>query len=173
MKVKFKATKWRGEYWSQDYHLKDGDVVDVHPTLAKKWLEHFKNNFIDLTPKPLPKLKATPLISILIPQRGRPTYIKKCLELILKNTAYPKYEVILICDRDDMNSIATIPKDGRIKVITDPSPKRQMFVGKINYGFRISKADYVVYLANDVEVSKNWLTEAMKAMFAIFTDHIG
>lgn len=58
LKLKFKATRSRSEYWSQDYHLKDGNVIDVHPTIGQRWLEHFPKNFIDLTPpSPPPKVK--------------------------------------------------------------------------------------------------------------------
>jgi len=134
-------------------------------------------NFLPLSSKKLPslltKLTSTPLVSILIPQRGRPAQIKRCLELIVANTNYPNYEVILICDRDDLALVKGISEHTRIKVVVDPSPKRQMFVGKANYGFRISKAPYLVYLANDVEVGKNWLTEAMKTMLGAFPGGVG
>ena len=187
MRLTFKATRDKRKHRGRELYFKDGTTHKLDDKRGQRLLELFPDNFFDVTlipsqkiipsitplPTPLPRLKSTPLISILIPQRGRPDYIKKCLELILSNTTYPDYEVILICDRDDIDSIATIPDDNRIKVTIDPSPKRQMYVGKINYGLRISKADYIVYLANDIEVQKNWLTQAMKAMAGVFTDGIG
>lgn len=181
IKLKFKATRLKRKHRGRELYFRDGTILPVDIKRAKILLRDFPDNFTVVAdtpfrqvkplitspqprPKPLPELKSTPIVSILIPQRGRPNYIKKCLELILQNTTYPGYEVILICDRDDMDSIATIPQDEKIIVIIDPSPKRQMYVGKINFAFRISKADYIVYLANDVNVHKNWLTEAMKSM---------
>lgn len=174
MRLIFKATERKPTHLANDVRFFDGNVKDLPPRRAEKLLQTYPDNFqIFGYPPPLTKLNSTPLVSILIPQRGRPAYIKKCLELILKNTSYPDYEVILICDRDDMDSIATIPQDKKIKVVIDPSPVRQMFVGKINYGFRISKASYVVYLANDIEVKRNWLTEAIKTIKDKPPDDIG
>ena len=180
-------------------------------------------------------------ISILIPQRGRPAQTKKCVELILKNTSYPDYEVILICDEDDLSSVSLVPKDERVKIITIPYkplppqkmnpvidgnllfkatenmrsylatdikvwdgntvkvsparakqlikaypenfsplnytediPQRPMYVKKINYAYKnIAKGDYIVYLANDVEVDKNWLTEAVKTLKEKSPDDVG
>jgi len=170
----FKATERKPTHLASDVRFFDGNVKDLPPRRAEKLLQTYPDNFqIFGYPPPLTKLNSTPLVSILIPQRGRPAYIKKCLELILKNTSYPDYEVILICDRDDLASISNIPEDKKIKVVTNPSPVRQMFVGKINYGFRISKASYVVYLANDIEVKGNWLTEAIKTIKEKSPDDVG
>lgn len=130
------------------------------------------------------------MVSILIPQRGRPAQIKRCLELILQNTSYPNYEVILICDKDDLSSVSSAPKDKRVKIVIIPYkplppkktkpildgnlPQRPMYVEKINYAYKnIAKGDYIVYLANDVEVGKNWLTEAMKTMKEKPPDGVG
>ncbi|GAJ18621.1 unnamed protein product [marine sediment metagenome] len=174
MRLIFKATERKPTHLANDARFFDGNVKDLPPRRAEKLLQTYPDNFqIFGYPPPLTKLSSTPLVSILIPQRGRPNHIKKCLELILKNTTYPNYEIILICDRDDMNSVATIPQHKKIKVVTDPFPTRQMFVGKINYGFRISTGEYLVYLANDIEVSKNWLSEAMKTMLGVFSDKAG
>jgi|GEM_PF-3381355 len=178
MKVRFKATPEKKTHLRDNLWLKrDGQTFDIPWQNAKKLFRDYPDNFeradVPKLGTPLTKLISTPLVSILIPQRGRPTQIKRCLELILENTSYPNYEVILICDRDDMDSVAGIPKDNRINVVIDPSKKRQMFVGKINYGFRVSKGSYIVYLANDVEVSKDWLIEAMKSMMGAFPDGMG
>ncbi len=197
MKLIFHPTDDLKEYEAYDVKPKacyDGQIVDVPAHRVKRLMEVYPRNFeqpnhplyseMDSPVKKvrpiaqkldtaLSELSSSPLVSILIPQRGRPAYIKKCLELILKNTCYPNYEVILICDRDDLASAASIPEHKKIKVVTDPCPVRQMYVGKINYGFRISKASYVIYLANDIEVKRNWLSEAMKTIKEKSPDDIG
>ena len=182
--IRFKSTSTRKRFGSRGLRLKDGDTAEVPWDLAQHVLRHFADNFerIDI-PKigipfikqgtPLTKLTSTPLVSILIPQRARPAQIRRCLELILQNTSYPNYEVILICDRDDMDSISGIPKDKRIRTVVDPSPTRQMFVGKVNYGYKICEGEYIVYLSNDIEVGENWLTEGVKALQGVFPDGMG
>ncbi len=186
MRLKFSRTPDLQSYLAEDIRVYDGNIVNVplkrglqllkaHSDNFKEFPSPYKNPYLPLQKqgKPLDELTSTPLVSILIPQRARPAQIKRCLELILANTSYPNYEVILICDRDDMDSVKDIPKDKRIKVVVDPSPTRQMFVGKVNYGYKICNGDYLVYLANDIEVGKNWLTEAMKSMLGLFSDRGG
>ena len=183
MRLIFCKTPTKESHLAEDMRVYNGNVIDVSLKRGRQLLKSYPRNFRPFgSPllkkpnpplakplgKPLAKLTSTPLVSILIPQRGRPNKIKRCLELILKNTSYPNYEVILICDRDDLASVKEIPKHPRIKIVVDPSPKRRMFVGKINYGFRASKGKFLVYLSNDVEVTKNWLTEAMKSMLGVF-----
>lgn len=186
MRLIFFKTAEKQTHLGQDIRCYNGNVADVAPKRGMQLLKAYPRNFFKLPPlyknpcpplkkqgKPLAQLSSTPLVSILIPQRGRSAQIKRCLELILANTSYPNYEVILICDRDDLASVKGIPKHKRIKVIVDPSSKRQMFVGKVNYGFRISKGKFLVYLANDVEVTKDWLTEAMKTILGTFPGGVG
>lgn len=186
MRLIFFKTPELGSYLAEDVRAYDGNIVKVSPQRGMQLLKAYPRNFKEIPPpyknpcpplqkqgKPLDKLNSTPLVSILIPQRGRPLQVKRCLELILANTSYPNYEIILICDRDDMDSVAGIPKDKRIKAVVDPSPRRQMFVGKINYGYKISKGEYIIYLANDTEVGKRWLTEGVKALQGVFPDGMG
>ena len=186
MRLIFFKTPDLTSYLAEDVRAYDGNIVDVPLKRGMDLLKSYPHNFKELPPlyknpcpplqklgKPLVQLNSTPLVSILIPQRGRPAQIKRCLELILANTSYPNYEIILICDMDDMDSVVGISKDKRIKIVIDPSPTRQMFVGKINYGSKISKGEYIVYLGNDTEVGKNWLTEGVKALQGVFPDNMG
>lgn len=186
MRLIFFKTAEKKTHLGQDIRCYDGNTVDVASKRGMQLLKTYPRNFFELPSsyknpcpplkkqgQPLIQLNSTSLVSILIPQRGRPAQIKRCLELILANTSYPNYEVILICDRNDMDSVKDIPKDKRIGVVVDPSPTRQMFVGKANYGFKISKGEYIVYLGNDIEVGKNWLTEGVKALQGVFPDGMG
>lgn len=186
MRLIFRKTQEKKTHLGQDIRCYDGNVVDVSLKRGIQLLKAYPRNFFKLPPfyknpcpslkkqgKSLAQLNSIPLVSILIPQRGRPAQIKRCLELILANTSYPNYEIILICDRDDVDSVKDIPKNKRIRVVVDPSPTRQMFVGKTNYGYKICKGEYIVYLGNDVEVGKNWLTEGVKALQGIFPDGMG
>lgn len=180
MRLIFSATLDCPSYLAEDVRAYDGNVVTVPLQRGRQLLKNYSRNFrpfgspsLKRLNPPLKELHTHPLVDILIPQRGRPNQIKRCPELILKNTSYPNYGILVICDRDDLASVKEIPKHIRIKIVVDPSPGRQMFVGKVNYGFKISKAPYLVYLANDVEVGKNWLTEAMKTMLGSLFGGIG
>ncbi|GAJ15552.1 unnamed protein product, partial [marine sediment metagenome] len=49
-------------------------------------------------------------VSVLVPTRQRYAKLKKCLELIFKNTKYPDWEVVVITDRDDPDSLMLVHK---------------------------------------------------------------
>ncbi len=64
MKIRFKTHKRRPSYWSeiggQDLHFEDGDVKDVHPSIAFHLLKHFPLNFTLVDPNDAKSLKALP-----------------------------------------------------------------------------------------------------------------
>ena len=77
MKLKFKTTRKKLKHRGRDIYFKNGDIHEVDIKRGQRLLELFPDNFIDMTPKPLPKLKSTPPVSILIPQKEKPKHIKE------------------------------------------------------------------------------------------------
>ena len=45
MKLQFKKTKSRGEYWDQNIHTKDGDIIEVDSYTTQNLLKYFPDNF--------------------------------------------------------------------------------------------------------------------------------
>jgi len=115
-------------------------------------------------------------VSILIPTRQRYKKLTKCLESLFENTKYPDWEVIVILDRDDVDSLMLVHEfemahTREIKKIV--KSKREMYVGKINEGYHKTDSSLIVFLADDVEVQKNWLIEAVLTFNESFPDGMG
>lgn len=112
-------------------------------------------------------------VSVLIPTRQRYKKLAKCLNKLFENTVYPNYEVVVIADKDDPESIEVVRKlkFDDVKVLV--KEKREMYVGKINEGYHKTDSPLMVFLADDVEVQKNWLTEAVKTFSDSFSDKMG
>jgi len=112
-------------------------------------------------------------VSVLIPTRQRYKKLAKCLSKLFENTVYPNYEVVVIADKDDPESVEVIRKlkFDDVKILV--KEKREMYVGKINEGFHKTNFPLIVFLADDVEVNRNWLTEAVSTFNKLFPDEMG
>jgi len=115
-------------------------------------------------------------VSVLIPTRQRYKKLAKCLTKLFENTVYTNFDVIVITDRDDPKSVEVVKKlpfikDENVKILV--KEKREMYVGKINKGYHKTDSPLIVFLADDVEVSRNWLTEAVSTFNESFPDGMG
>ncbi|MFL5627867.1 MAG: glycosyltransferase family 2 protein [Ktedonobacteraceae bacterium] len=106
-------------------------------------------------------LPVAPLISVIIPTRGRPHLVLRALRSVLGQT-YDTFEVLVIIDGPDSataDHIASIP-DSRIRVIRLPES-----VGGSearNVGIRASAGEWVALLDDDDE----WLPEKLQHQVA-------
>jgi len=106
----------------------------------------------------------TPLVSIIIPTKDKPEYIKPCLESLLEKTSYPNYEVIVVDnDTTDPEALAFLDKaseDARVRVLRYPHSYNFSTIN--NMAAREARGDYLVLLNNDtVVVQENWLDRMM------------
>jgi hypothetical protein len=101
-----------------------------------------------------------PKISIIIINYDGVKYLKNCLTSIL-NTNYPNFEIYFVdnCSNDD--SLRFVKKEfPTVKIIK--YEKNLGFALACNNAIKEVNSDYFVILNNDVEVSKNWLSELVK-----------
>jgi len=115
-------------------------------------------------------------VSVLIPTRQRYKKLEKCLTKLFENTVYPNWEVVIIVDKDDLGSLLLaheieMSHTKEVKILQ--KEKREMYVGKINEGFHQTDSPLIVFLADDVLVNRNWLTEAVKTFNESFPDGLG
>lgn len=99
---------------------------------------------------------------IIIPVYNNPGYTRRCLEAVVNNTEYPRYKIIVVDNgstdgtseylqsRDDINLIRNHENAG--------------FAKACNQAAAGSRAEVLVFLNNDTEVRKGWLTELVKTM---------
>jgi len=104
----------------------------IAPSENTRTFHHFMKTWNDKSPDLLPT------VSIIIPQLGREEGLKRCLDSI-DHLLYPKHliETIVIKGGD------TVPK-------------------KVEEGLKMSKGDYIVYAANDIEFTPMSLYYAIK-----------
>ena len=109
-----------------------------------------------------------PKISIIVLCYNQLDYTKKCVQSILKKTAYPNYELVLV-DNDSTDETAGYLKEmealhENIKVVLNTTNRG--FAGGNNDGIRASTGEYIVLLNNDTVVTRGWLTGMVKRFLA-------
>lgn len=124
-----------------------------------------------------------PLVSIVILTHNSQDFIGLCCEFIRSNTAWPRYEVIVV---DNASTDHTVPilrdlasADSRIRVIE--RSENSGFAAGNNYGVRESSGEFLVILNADTLPSRGWLyrlieplrKDAKLGMVAPVTNHSG
>lgn len=97
-----------------------------------------------------------PKVSIIIPVYNQIHYTYACLKSILENTNNVSYEVIIAndCSTDITSKIEEFVEN--INVIT--SEKNLRFLLNCNNAAKYAKGEYILFLNNDTQVQKNWLS---------------
>jgi polysaccharide pyruvyl transferase CsaB len=98
---------------------------------------------------------ASPLVSILIVTHNSEEFVRPCLDSILRNTAYPAYEVILV---DNAST------DGTVRLLRDYPNFRLVELGE-NTGFAAgnnraaaeAKGSHLIFLNVDTMVTPGWV----------------
>ena len=104
-----------------------------------------------------------PFISIIIINFNDNNFLKTCLDSLLK-IDYPRYEIIIVdCLTVEIEKFINLNYNNSIKLIhfdynIGPSECH-------NIGVNNAKGKYIVFLDNDVKVSRLWLKELIKVIF--------
>lgn len=112
------------------------------------------------------EIKDLPLVSIIIPTKESFKYISRCLESILTKTTYKNYQIILV----DTGS-----KDEKIWKLYEAIKKRHRetivlkwqqpfnFSSVCNFGAKLSKGEYLLFLNNDTQVlTSDWIESMLE-----------
>ena len=103
-----------------------------------------------------------PLVSIVIPVYNQFEYTYACLRSIFEHTEGVPYEIIIAddCSSDLTKNITEIVK-GIYVVKTE---KQSYFLRNCNHAARYTKGKYILFLNNDTQVQKNWLSPLVTLM---------
>lgn len=104
-------------------------------------------------------VRRLPKFSVLVEAKGGFEHIRNCVNSVIKWTAYPNYELIVIDTTPADGKVAKFLRDyedchAGVRVVAhDPDHGRAADVG-----FRTATGEYVVWLEDDVIVSRGWLS---------------
>lgn len=105
-----------------------------------------------------------PLVSIIIPNKDSSDILKRCIDSILNKSTYTNYEIIIVENNSNTNSIFSyyelLKKNEKIKVVT--------YTGKFNYSSinnyaaQFASGEQLLFLNNDIEVIEpQWIEELL------------
>lgn len=95
------------------------------------------------------------LVSIVILSYNKAEYTRECLESIRKYTSNVPYEIIVIDNGSEQNTIVFLQEQTDIKLVLNLDNKG--FAGGCNQGIQLSQGEYILLLNNDTVVTPNWL----------------
>lgn len=103
----------------------------------------------------IPKIE-NPKVSIIIPVYNKFNYTYSCIKTIIKNTKDVEYEIILA---DDVSSDETKDVKKYVEnIIISRNEKNLGFLLNCNEAAKKARGKYVLFLNNDTNVQKNWLS---------------
>ena len=108
-----------------------------------------------------------PSVSIIIPNREEREMLERCVRAIRAHTAYDNYEVIVVENNSSSKEILDLYRTLRAQGIRVVRWKGRdgdasfNFSAVNNYGARIARGEYLVFMNNDVEVKDGWLEELL------------
>jgi len=101
-----------------------------------------------------------PLAAIVIPVFNNSLYTFNCLLSVLRNTEDVPYEVIVVDDASTDDTQSMLAKIDNVRVETNP--RNMGFVQTCNSGARRATGKYVVFLNNDTQVHRGWLSALVR-----------
>lgn len=100
--------------------------------------------------------------SIIILSYNQCEYTKKCLESIRKYTNDVNYEIIIVDNASDSDTLKYL--ESQIDVTLVKNQNNMGFAGGCNQGIAISTGKYVLLLNNDTIVTEKWLFNMVKLL---------
>jgi len=101
-----------------------------------------------------------PLVSIIIVNYNGKKFLEKCLSSLM-NIEYPKFEVILVDNNSEDDSLEFV-KNNFSSVIILKLSKNFGFAEPNNIGAKIAKGEFLLFLNNDTIVTPNFITELVQ-----------
>jgi len=107
------------------------------------------------------KITAAPLVSIIIPFKDQPEYLRRCVESILNTTGYQNFEVIGVDNNSEEQETAALldeltQLDPRVSFIQYNKPFNYSAIN--NYAVEHANGEHLILMNNDIEVlNVDWL----------------
>lgn len=143
------------EFIKRDYKLTEDQKKELYNSIKN---EAYKLELHDFN-------EEAPLVSIIIVNRNGLNHLKRIFKDFTVNVQYPSYEIIVIDNASQDNSVAFLNE------LTDALPlkviknkENESFSRSNNQGAEIAEGKYLLLLNNDVEPTYGWLNHMMKSV---------
>ncbi len=135
----------------EEAHQRRGNKVKVHIDQGKEGFYRTEYHLI-----------GTPTVSIIIPTKNNADVLATCLNSIFKLTDYPHFEVLLLDNNSDEQSLFDLINIWETKEKVRFKSRKMSFpfnfAKLMNEGAKIAKGEFLLLLNNDTEViSSDWL----------------
>ena len=102
-------------------------------------------------------------VSIIVVSFNNQPYLELCLDSIVKNTEYPNYEIIIVDNNSDLDTVSYLSvfhkTNGNSKLIFND--ENLGFAKANNQGAQIADGEFLVLLNNDTIVTPGWLNRLL------------
>lgn len=110
--------------------------------------------------------KGNPLVSIIIPTKNHADDLKKCIDSIINNSGYSRFEIIVVDNGSNQKDLLLLYEyyknvfKSAFKVLALDIPFNYSRLN--NEAVKITNGDYLLLLNNDIEmISSNWMIEML------------
>lgn len=103
-----------------------------------------------------------PKISIIIVTHNNWKFTERCLDSLLQQTAYPRFEIIVVDNASKDETSDQLLKLTHPQIKTILLAENEGFAGANNIGVLNATGEYIVLLNNDTIVSKEWLPRLLR-----------
>ena len=115
----------------------------------------------------VPELRAHPRVAIVIPTYNAAAMLRRCIESLVANTAYPNYEIVVIDNRSNEPELASylaeLSVSGRGRQTAYPKPFNHSDMH--NAVIAQLDAEHIVLLNNDVyDFNPGWLEQLVATL---------
>ena len=100
------------------------------------------------------------LVSIIVVTFASPSVVRMCIESVLANTQFPRFEIIVVDNASSSDTIAYLRHvdDAFPRVTLVLNERNVGFAAAVNQGLRVATGRSIVILNDDVIVTPDWLT---------------
>jgi hypothetical protein len=107
----------------------------------------------------------TPTLGVIIPTRGRPVELARCLDSLAATA--PGVGIVVVVDEDDAETMAVVERYmGRLPIHVERSLSGATAAEKWNIGAASTAANTLVFAADDLVFHEGWAEKATKALKA-------
>ncbi len=111
------------------------------------------------------RLKDTPLVSIIIPNKNNREILEKCVGSILNISTYRNFEILIVengsADHGILDYYRILEQDPHIRVICWEKPFNYASIN--NFGAAHAKGEFLLFLNNDIEIiNADWLERMLE-----------